>query len=66
MVEDGMGNLVSMVELHMTRQQFTALLSLVLDRQLDPTKEWVREWEDVSTGEIVTIDDLLSLLSIKI
>ena len=55
-----------MLEIHMTRQQYFALLSIVLDRQMDKKSELTREWWDVNSDQTVTIEDLLSLLSIKI
>jgi hypothetical protein len=53
------------VDLHLTRQQFMALYSLVLDRLLDK-REAVTEWVDVATDQTVTVDDLLTLFSGKL
>jgi hypothetical protein len=54
----------TMVELHLTRQQFMALYHLILERQLDEKLNGpVREWIDVSTGNTVTIEELLEIVS---
>lgn len=57
------------IDLHMTRPQFMALYSLVLNHFLDskaPGYEGVIEWIDVAADATVTIEDLLALLSTKV
>jgi len=57
------------VRLELTRQEFYALFSLVNERFLDSQKQsfqGIDEWVDVPSGDIVTVQDLLVLLSREI
>jgi len=55
-----------MITIKMTQHELNALLSLAMDRLLEkenPMLQDALEWTDVVSGEKVTIDDLVTLLS---
>jgi len=55
------GFLQEMVSLRITRQELSALQSILVDHIL--RQDSTQQWEDVLSGTVVTCDDLLRIVS---